>query len=365
MQAREQNGHADIASAQASDASSVHEVPRWLSGMPKCNLHSHMEGSITPSLCRELAERCGKAGDLPSHFQLESLLCVTGTEQSLADYLVKVRFANAFLATEDCLEHAAWRVALCHSDLGVIYLELRAAPLLHVADDLSVADVICAILRGLHRAERETGMVARLIVTALKRFPVNSNVELAEISASLKSEGVVGFDLAGDEARYQAADQYRAIARAASCGLPLTIHAGEVGSAENVRQAVEDFGAVRVGHGIRAIDSPEIMEILIRKNVLLEICPTSNVHTRAVSSIGHHPVRKLFDANILVAIADDDPATSRTDISKELTILHDTFAFTPAEMRRLQLNAVHGAFLSEGKIRTSIESRIQNWESPP
>jgi len=184
------------------------------------------------------------------------------------------------------------------------------------------------------------------------------NVLLAQAALAYINEGVVGFDLAGDEAGFPPQLHAEAFAVARRGGLGLTVHAGEAAGAENVTYAVQALGATRIGHGVRSIESESTVAMLEARRVLLEICPTSNVHTGAVAAIARHPVRRLYDRGVPISIGDDDPVTSRTSVSNELTLLKDLFGFTEEELAEIQRTTLDASFLRETEVRARLGDKL-------
>lgn len=329
-----------------------------LRALPKCNLHSHLEGSIRPATFLDLARERG----LNLGVGLEgvgALLQVDGSETGLVDYLEKISAGYQVLTTPSALRRVAFEAAEDAARDGVLYFELRAGPLTHVNRGLGVHQAIDAILAGLQHAEAAYGITCRLIIAALRHHEPADNVALAHAAVEHRDDGVVGFDLAGDEAGYAASSHADAFAVARRGGLGITVHAGEAGGAENVRYAVEALGAGRIGHGVRSAGSPAMMRLLQERGVTLEVCPASNVHTRTVASLAAHPVRRLFDAGVRVTIGDDDPVTSDTSVSKELTLLRDVFGFEAAEIVRIQKMGLEAAFGLDGGRRRRIMAALE------
>lgn len=328
-------------------------IPAEIASLPKVNLHTHLEGSMHPDTFWELCHE--QKIELP--FERASVLRalqVTGEEQSLVDYLEKIARVYPVLKNAEALRRTAYEAAVDAAHDGTVYLELRAGPLTHTCLDLPLPKVIEAMLVGLQQAERETGIICRLIVAALRNHAAVDNIRLAQIAVEFSNDGVVGFDLAGDEEHYPAQLHAEAIQIARRGGLGITIHAGEAAGPENVRYAVEELGAMRIGHGIHSMDDPRVMEMLKQRGVLLELCPTSNVHTRTVTDIQLHPVRRFFDYGICIAIGDDDPITSDTCLSRELTLLKNLFGFSISELREIQKMALRAAFISDNMIRQRL-----------
>jgi adenosine deaminase len=334
--------------------------------MPKCNVHTHLEGSVRPSTWWELARAQGlSSGRLE---QADALLQVDGNEHSLVDYLAKISRTYPVLKNREALRRTAFEAAEDAANDGVVYFELRAGPMIHAGPGLPVEAVIESMLEGLRQAEARVGIVARLIVAALRHHPPEANVQLAKAAVAYRDQGVVAFDLAGDEEGFPAPPHAEAFAVARRRGLGITVHAGEAAGAENVVYAVESMGATRIGHGVHSIESDAAVDMLEQRGILLEICPTSNVHTGAVSGMAAHPVRRLYDRGVSISIGDDDPTTSRTRVSNELTLLRQRFGFTPEELAGIQRATLEAAFLRESEARARVAdmlaSHTRTWGAP-
>ncbi|OJX46216.1 MAG: adenosine deaminase [Chloroflexi bacterium 44-23] len=325
--------------------------------LPKCNLHSHLEGSIRPQTFLELA----LMQNIPLPFDpthVEKYFQVTGEEQNLTDYLHKIMVNYLILKDREALRRAAFEAAEdAHFD-GVVYFELRAGPVNHVTSSFSVADCIESMLTGLQQAEAKYGIICRLILSGLRDHRPDANLDLARLAVRYADQGVVGFDLAGNENGFPAALHRAAFHSLRDSGLGITVHAGEAAGWKSVYYAVIEIGAQRIGHGVRSIESHEMMNILRDYQVLLEICPTSNVHTGTFPDIQTHPVKTLHDFGIPISIGDDDPITSRTRVSNELTLLEGTFGFTLEDIIAIQLTSLKHSFLRESDLKTRLRQEI-------
>jgi adenosine deaminase len=328
--------------------------------MPKCNIHTHLEGSIRPETFLELASKYEV--QLPfDPARVDEKFRVDGKEKTLVDYLDKIRVNYAILHNREALYRTAYEAAEdAHRD-GVIYLELRDGPALHCTPDFPLEDCIESMLAGLQDAEAKFGIVCRLIVAGLRDHDPKVNVDLARVAGRLTEQGVVGFDLAGDESGYPAALHREAIETAREMGLGLTIHAGEAAGAENVHYAVEVLGAQRIGHGVRSIESQDVMDLLKKRQILLEICPTSNVHTGTVPSIESHPLKAIYDYGIPISINDDDPITSRTHVSNELMVLQTVFGIPLGTMLEIQMTTLDHSFLRKEDVRDQLKSKVRGF----
>lgn len=330
--------------------------------MPKCNIHTHLEGSVRPETFLELAVEQGV--ELPfDPDRVRERLQVDGSEQTLVDYLAKIALNYPILKNSEALRRIALEAAEdAHRD-GVIYFELRAGPALHTRPGLSIEAVIESILAGLHEAETKFGTKTGFIVAGLRNHDPQINIELAQAACRYRDQGVVGFDLAGDEAGFPAELHREAFQVVHDAELPYTVHAGEASGAENVRYAVETLGATRIGHGVRSAESQAVMDLLRERQVLLEICPTSNVHTGTVPSIQAHPLKALYEYGIPISINDDDPITSRTRVSNELMLLRKVFEFQFDDLIRIQLDTLDHCFLQEKNVVARLKSTVQAFAS--
>ncbi|HHV71487.1 MAG TPA: adenosine deaminase [Clostridia bacterium] len=315
--------------------------------LPKISLHNHLEGAIRPETFFSIARQ--KGINLPAD-TLEDLLPyiqVTGEEQNLVDFLAKIDRVTDITQTEDVLARVVEEIVEDAAKQNIRYLELRGGPLVHVREGLRPEQVLEAILWGLKVGEQKYGVKARFIVCALRSDAPEDNLNLAKIAAEYKKQGVVGFDLAGDEAGYPAKLHQQAFRLAKEKGLKITVHAGEAAGPESVRSAIMDLGAERIGHGIRSIEDPSLIKLIIERDIALEVCPTSNVHTRAVSSLEKHPIKKLYELGVPIVIGDDDPQISNISLSGELKLLTERFGFSFRQVCDLQLQAVKYCFLPE------------------
>ncbi|MGB8646983.1 MAG: adenosine deaminase [Anaerolineae bacterium] len=332
-------------------------VPDEIRQLTKCNLHTHLEGSVRPQTFVELAHEEGIA--LPvSPADLPRMMQVTGEERNLVDYLAKIIFNYPILKNALALRRISREAVEDAAHCNVRYFELRAGPVNHATPDLSVREVIAAILAGLEDAEAQYGVTCRLIISALRHHPPAVNIALARTALEFRGAGVVGFDIAGDELQHPAALNKEAFDIAREGGLGITVHAGEAGGSEEVRYALTELGATRIGHGVHSIQDPNTIALINERGATLEICPTSNVHTNAVPSIHDHPVRQFIQAGVRVTIGDDDPITSRTNLSRELALLAQEFHFTIAELHALQLTGIESSFLEDAARRKQLRQEF-------
>lgn len=316
----------------------------WLRLLPKAELHCHLDGSVRPQTLLDLAREYNVAMPRAEARALGDHMTVRDAH-SLEDYLARFAVTLSVMQHREALERIAYElVEDAHRD-GIWYIEVRFAPVLNMHGGLAVDEVIDAVLRGLGHAEREYGVVARVIVTALRDLAPAVSLDMAKLAVAYKDKGVVGFDLAGGEAGYPAAAHAAAFTYARSHDLACTCHAGEGDGARSVRDAVHLCCAHRVGHGTRLFEDPALMDYVNDRRIPIEICITSNIQTRAARSYETHPVRQYFDAGLNVVLNTDNRLMSATTLTDEYAHAASRLGFSFAELATIALNGFESAFL--------------------
>lgn len=269
--------------------------------------------------------------------------------KDLGEVLRKFKRAQTFLKTEKNLERLAFE---CIEDAyldGIRVIELRYSPtyVQEVNPDLSFAQIHNAFVKGIIDATRKYPMAIGIILIIQRTLGTDVAAKVTEFALS-KPAMLVGLDLAdNEECDAKPFLPYFKMAKAA--GLKLTLHAGEMPTEKsimNIKEAVEIFQVDRVGHGIQAINSNEICELLIKKQIPLEICPTSNYLTQGVSAIQAHPVRKLWEKGVLLTLNTDDPGIFNIDLSNEYKVVYENFNFTEKEFKKMNKYAFEKSFIA-------------------
>ena len=319
--------------------------PDLLRRLPKAELHVHLDGSLRPATMLELAREQNinlPAGDAES---LRKFMRVQRAH-SLDEYLERFTFTLAVMQTPAALERIAYEFVTDCARENVRYVEVRYCPALH-RPAMTLTQAVEAPLRGIRRAERETGTRAGLIVCGLRTLPPATSEDLARLAVDYRNDGVIAFDLAGSELGHPARDHARAFHHALQHGLACTCHAGEADGPDSIRQALHDCGARRIGHGTRLGDDPAVEEYVREHRVPLEMCLSSNVDTGAVPDVASHPARKYFDRGCVVTLNTDGRLMDGTDLTHEYWLAHTELGFTREEIDRLILNTFESAFLPD------------------
>jgi adenosine deaminase len=312
--------------------------------LPKAELHCHLDGSLRPETLIELASEYGASMPARDAEALRQYMIVRDA-RNLEDYLERFAVTLSVMQTGEALERIAYELAEDVGREGVRYVEVRYAPVLNVERGLSLGEAVEAPLRGLARAERDHGVIGRLIVCGIRSMAPEVSLELARLAVAYKGRGVVGFDLAGGEVGNPASLHAPAFFHARDHGLACTCHAGEGDGAGSVRQAVHVCGAHRIGHATRLIEDESLTEYVNDRRIALEICLTSNVQTRAARSYAAHPLREYFDRGLNVVLNTDNRLMSGTTLVDEYAHAVRHLDFTFDELCTVAVNGFESAFL--------------------
>src|SRR3989441_8439701 len=318
----------------------------YFQAIPKAELHLHLDGSVRPKTVLELAAQAGVPVPTQDLERLTDYLEATDSTASLVEYITYFELPIEVLQTVVALERATYELCEDLKNDNVRYAEIRYGPWLHVQQGLSLTDVIRAVLSGWNAGRNAFGLEGGVIVTALRDMPPAQNVSLAQVAGRYVGEGVVGFDLAGDEAGHPPILHEDAFRVARSMGLNITIHAGEAAGPESVRQAIS-MGARRLGHGIRAQEDSEVLATIREKGVQLDTAPTSNAQTKAVRRLEEHPLRRFYESGIKVTISTDSPTVSAVTMTQEFQTAVQVLGCSREQVWAMNLQALDGGFADE------------------
>lgn len=305
------------------------------------DLHLHLDGSLSLETVKELAEQQRIAIPEKDSEILEKLT-VSENCQNLNEYLNKFAFPCSLLQTKEGITTAVYRL---QEELRqqLLYAEIRFAPQKHCEKGLSQEEVVEAAIEGLNRSD----FPANLILCCMRGENNDSeNKKTVEVAARYKNQGVCAIDLAGAEALYPTERYEGLFAYAKQLGIPYTIHAGEADGPDSVWKALS-FGANRIGHGVRSLEDPKLIEYLAKTGIPLELCPTSNLNTAIYPDIHCYPLRELMDAGVVVTINTDNMSVSGTTMEKEMNKLRVAFDLTEEEEEKLVENGVRVSFASD------------------
>lgn len=308
------------------------------------DLHLHLDGAITVDIAKKLSEIQNMKLPSENDAELEKMLTVPENCTSLNEFLECFKLPCELLQTKEALSQAVYFVSEKIKSQGVIYAEIRFAPQLHTKNEMTQEDAILAALDGL----KKTDLKANLILCCMRgEGNEKENFETLELAKKYLVEdgGVVAIDLAGAEALFPTKKYSKLFAKAKKYKVPFTIHAGEADGAESVKLAV-GFGAKRIGHGVRIFEDPKVQKLVKEKGIFLEMCPTSNSQTQAISDMSKYPFMDYLKSGIKVTLNTDDPAIEGTNIAEEFRYMESTFGLTLEQEKILLLNSIEAAFTS-------------------
>ncbi|MEU1685603.1 adenosine deaminase [Micromonospora sp. NPDC005707] len=325
--------------------------------VPKALLHDHLDGGLRPATIVELAAEAGHELPTSDPDALGRWFAEAANSGSLERYLETFAHTVAVMQTGPALRRVARECALDLAADGVVYAEVRFAPEQHLEQNLTLDEVVDAVVTGFREgsalaAEAGTPIRVGTLLTAMRHAARSQ--EIAELAVRHRDTGVVGFDIAGAEAGFPPTRHLDAFEYLQRENFHFTIHAGEAFGLPSIWQAIQWCGADRLGHGVRIVDditpgNPPVLGRLAAyvrdKRIPLELCPSSNVQTGAAASIADHPIGLLRDLRFRVTVNTDNRLMSGTSMSREMALLVDAFGYGWKELQWFTINAMKSAFI--------------------
>ncbi len=311
--------------------------------LPDCliDLHLHLDGSLDIDTVEQLS--LIQNIEIPTDEQeLKKEITVSPDCKDLNEYLEKFKFPLKLLQTPSALKLAIYQLVEKLKSQGLIYAEIRFAPLLHTRKGMSIEEVVDVMSNAIQYAD----MKANLILCCYRGESEEDNREVIRVAKKYLGRGVCAIDLAGAEALFPNEMYQYCFDYARELGVPYTIHSGEAAGPQSVWKALE-YGAARIGHGVRSVEDESLLDELRKKGVTLETCVTSNIQTCIYSDISQFPLRKLLDKGIKVTVNTDNMTVSGTTIRDEFDKLRKQFDLSDEEIRKLLINSAEAAFISE------------------
>jgi len=337
--------------------------------LPKAELHLHLEGTVAPPTLIELSQR--HPAPLPvenNRYAPDPSSGEVLDEQKVAKiygYTDFTGFLMAFKAVTERLrtpadyELVAYEMCRSLAFENVLHAEVFVSVGVVLWRGGDFAPLFAGMEAGRKHGEKDFGVSVLWIFDAVRHFGVEEGYSVVNLALKLRDEqlarekktSIIGFGIGGDERRAGAAEFNELYRHAADHGLRLTAHAGETVGPESIWAAI-NIGAERIGHGLHAFDDPELIEVLAERQIPIEVCISSNVRTDCCAGLEKHPVRRMFDAGLMITLNSDDPAMFQTTVAREYQIAHEVFGFTYDQLRELARNSFEASFLpAEEKVR--------------
>ena len=322
--------------------------------LPLTDVHRHLDGNIRAQTILDLGRQYNLA--LPAT-TLETLLPhvqVTSNEPDLVSFLSKLDWGVKVLASLDAVRRVAYENIEDAARNGLHYVELRFSPrYMAMTHQLPVDGVVEAVIAGVKEGCRAFNVDARLIGIMSRTFGEAACEE--ELNALLAHrDGITALDLAGDELGFPGHLFLNHFTRARDAGWRITVHAGEAAGPESIWQAIRDLGAERIGHGVKAVQDPALMDFLAEKRIGIESCLTSNIQTSTVPSLAQHPLKTFLEHGVLASINTDDPAVQGIDIQHEYHTAAPAAGLSKEQIRQAQINGLEMAFLTVAEKQALI-----------
>jgi adenosine deaminase len=344
------------------------EIPiELIHALPKTDLHCHLDGSLRLDTVLDLAKKQQIKLPTTDRNELFHMLYAGDHVASLDDYLRAFDITLSVMQTEEGLERAAYELAEDAWKENVKYIEVRYSPLLHLKAGLRPAQVVEAVLRGLRTAKREFGIRYGVILCAIRTLGPESSLRIAELCVAFKNRGVVGFDLAGSEVNNPAKVHRSAFQLVIDNNINCTAHAGESFGPDSVHQAIHKCGAHRIGHGTRLVENGDLLNYVNDHRIPIEVCPSSNLQTRAASSWDTHPVDFFVDYGVRVTINTDNRLMSDTTVTKELHLCHKHYGWSLQTIKEIIIAGFKSAFMpyrEKADLVAEVSRQLTKFDDP-
>lgn len=326
--------------------------------LPLVDLHRHLDGCVRLETILDLGRKHNLA--LPA-WNLEELrphVQVTKTQPGIMAFIARFKWMIGVLVDYDACRRIGYENVLDAQAEGIDYIEFRFSPLfMSQAHGLDPASLAAAVAEGAQQGAAETGVRVNLIGILSRHF--GAEAAMGELQALLKNrDHFVGLDLAGDEANFPGDLFVEHFQLAREAGWQITVHAGEAAGAESIWQAIRGLGAVRIGHGVRALDDPQLIEYMLEHHIGIETNLTSNVQTSTVPSYAEHPMKAQLEAGLLATINSDDPGISNITLPYEYEQAAPMAGLSAEQIRQAQVNSLYLAFLPEEEKEGLLQKKM-------
>lgn len=326
------------------------KVLNLIKKMPKVELHLHLDGSLDVNYVKEKYKLTDK--------QINEKMIADEKCHNLNDYLTKFDFPISIMQTKQELENAVYNLLEKLKNQNVIYVEMRFAPQFHTKGGLSQDKVVQTVIRAKNKVDIKSN-----VILCIMRGKDNEkeNYETVKIAKKYLNKGVCAVDLAGAEAVFKTYKYNKIFEFVKENNIPFTIHAGEADGIESINSAI-DFGAKRIGHGVRAIEDEATINRIRENKITLEVCPTSNIQTCICNDYTSHPISMLYFDNVKTTINTDNMTVSNTTLENEYEKLMQNTNLSINDIVKMNINSVNAAFISENE-KQELLIKIKDFEA--
>ena len=323
-------------------------------------LHRHLEGSLRLTTMLDIASQHGVT--VPANmFNLSGLVQVQDQDpMTFTNFLDKFKTLRLFYKSPDVIHRVTREAVEDAAKDNVRYLELRFTPVaLSRAEGFPLHDVMDWVLTSAQEAAQKNNIKVGLLASVNRHESPELAEQVAWLAADHIKDGLIGIDLAGNEAEFESKPFHEIFREAKQAGLHVTIHAGEWGPADNVRDAIMNLGAERIGHGVRVMEDESVVALAKERGVAFEVCVTSNYQSGVVKSILEHPMPRMLAAGLNVTVNTDDPSVSRITLSQEYQYVCKDLKVPFDALKQSVIKAAQAAFLKDDEKAKLVESLKQ------
>jgi adenosine deaminase len=330
--------------------------------LPKVELHRHLEGSLRLATMVEIARQHGL--EIQNVQKLGALVQVSKDDPyTFQNFLSKFVTLRKFYRSPEIIGRFTQEAVADAAADNVRYLELRFTPVaLSAAQGYLLSDVMDWVVEYTRQASLEYGITTNLIVSINRHESVKIAERVVELALERKDQGIVGIDLAGNEAQFPARPFVSLFKEARQSGLHITLHAGEWGGADNVAEALVDFNAERIGHGVRIVEDQSVVDLAQQRGTAFEVCITSNTQSGVFKTLTDHPVIDMVSSGLNVILTTDDPSISQIVLSDEYQTACEDLGLSKAALRKSIMAGAQAAFISDRQkenLLASLERELE------
>lgn len=318
--------------------------------LPKIELHIHLDCSLSYETVKRLRPETS-IDEFNNNFKAGKSC------SSLKQYIKCADNAISLMQSKESLELVMEDFFNQLIEDNVIYCEIRFAPLLHTEEGLNSREVLNIICNSMNILSKESGVITGLILCTLRHYSKEQSMETVKLAEEFKGKGVLGFDIAADEAGYPLDNHIDAFKYAIQNDINCTAHAGEAKGPESIWETIDKLKVKRIGHGVKCIKDPKLVKVLSENNYHLEVCVSSNIKTKTFNKIEDHPISQINKSSISMSINTDGRTISDTDLTNEYELISKKFGWSIEEFKKCNLEAIKHAFISD-EIKTLLTHKI-------
>ena len=339
-------------------------TPEFYRSLPKVDLHRHLEGSLRLGTLLEVAKAFGI--DLPGTDRLRPMVQINRSDPLTSqNFLSKFETLREFYRSPEVIARLTKEAIADAAADNIRYLELRFTPVaLSRVEDFPMNEVLDWVIQGANEASSKYEISTRLIASVNRHESLELAAKVIELAIDRREDGIVGIDLAGNEAEFPTTPFAPLFQEAKQSGMRITVHAGEWGGPENIDLAINLLGAERVGHGVRIIEDETLVTQARERGITFEVCITSNYQSGVVADLHEHPLNNMIAAGLNVTINTDDPSISQISLSDEYQAACEQLGLSIGTLRQRVLAGVKAAFLPVDERNTLVAALEENFPAP-